>query len=79
MFLMFLCSSFASDYTPDYLVFPNFFPTFVPLEPAKPLYNAQIGGSFFLLYIYESKFLQTVLFSGTDSSSTKIKGDAYKR
>ena len=57
----------------------NSFITFAALEPAKPLNDAQIGGSFFLLYIYENKFRQTVLFSGTDSSSTKIKGDAYKR
>lgn len=78
MFLMFLYSSFSSDYTPDYLVIPNIFPTFAPLEPAKPLHNAQIGGSFFL-YIHENKFRQTVLFSGTDSSNTKIKGDTYKR
>lgn len=56
MFLMFLCSSFSSDYTPDYLVVPNFFPTFVPLEPAKPLYNAQIGGSFFYYTYMKASF-----------------------
>ena len=41
-------SSFSSDYITDYLVIPNIFTTFAPLEPAKPLHNAQIGGSFFL-------------------------------
>lgn len=31
--------------------------TFVPLEPAKPLRNAQIGGSFFLYYM-ETSFVK---------------------
>lgn len=29
------------------MAIPNSFITFAPLEPAKPLHNAQIGGSFF--------------------------------
>lgn len=29
----------------------NSFITFAALEPAKPLNDAQIGGSFFLLYL----------------------------
>ena len=31
-----------------YFVILNSFTNFAPLEPAKPLYNAQIGGSVFL-------------------------------
>lgn len=34
----------------------NCFITFAALEPAKPLYNAQIGGSFFY-YTYMKKVL----------------------
>lgn len=66
-------------YDTDNLAIPNKFTTFASLEPAKPLYNAQIGGSFFLLYIHENEFHQTIFFSETNSSNTKIKGDAYKR
>ncbi len=35
---------------PDYLAIPNIFTTFAPLEPAKPLHNAQTGGSFFIIH-----------------------------
>lgn len=43
-------SNFLSDYIADRLAFPKKITTFVPLEPAKPLYNAQIGGSFFIIH-----------------------------
>lgn len=39
---------FFDDYHTDYLAIPNKSTTFAPLEPAKPLHNAQIGGSFFI-------------------------------
>lgn len=45
-----------SDYTTDYLVIPNIFTTFAPLEPAKPLRNAQIGGSFFYYTYMKTSF-----------------------
>lgn len=38
---------FFEYYITDYLAIPNNLTTFAPLEPAKPLHNAQIGGSFF--------------------------------
>ena len=45
----------------------NSFITFAALEPAKPLNDAQIGGSFFyytcMKTLYESKFCQTIFFS----------------
>lgn len=40
----------------DYLAIPNSFTTFAPLEPAKPLYNAQIGGSFFYYTYMKTSF-----------------------
>lgn len=70
---------FVEYYITDDSSIPNNFITFASLEPAKPLHNAQIGGSFFLLYIHENKFRQTVFFSGTDSSNTKIKRYAHER
>ena len=45
-----------SDYIADRLAFPKKITTFVPLEPAKPLYNAQIGGSFFYYTYMKSSF-----------------------
>lgn len=57
----------------------NSFTTFVPLEPAKPLHNAQIGGSFFYYTYHENKFLQAIFISRTNCSNLKIKGYAYKR
>lgn len=48
--------SVLSDYTTDYLVIPNIFTTFAPLEPAKPLRNAQIGGSFFYYTYMKTSF-----------------------
>lgn len=44
----------------DYLTIPNSFTTFASLEPAKPLYNAQIGGSFFY-YMYMKTSFMTLL------------------
>lgn len=44
-------------------VVQNSFITFAALEPAKPLNDAQIGGSFFYYTLYESKFCQTIFFS----------------
>lgn len=38
------------------MVIPNIFTTFTPLEPAKPLHNAQIGGSFFYYTYMKTSF-----------------------
>ena len=45
-------SSSSIDYITDYLAIPNIFTIFAPLEPVKPLHNAQIRGSFFYPQIH---------------------------
>lgn len=59
-------------------VVQNSFITFAALEPAKPLNDAQIGGSFFL-YTHENKFQQTIFIAGTNRAFTKTARHDYKR
>lgn len=47
---------FFEYYVTDYLAIPNNLTTFAPLEPAKPLHNAQIGGSFFYYTYMKTSF-----------------------
>lgn len=49
-------SCFFEYYITDYLAITNKITTFVLLEPAKPLYNAQIGGSFFYYTYMKTSF-----------------------
>jgi len=52
------------------LVYWFFFHIFAPLEPAKPLHNAQIGGSFFIS-VHENKLSKTLLITDSDYSASK--------
>ncbi|WP_418165374.1 hypothetical protein, partial [Alistipes putredinis] len=42
-----LLTGITKTFVPFYSSFPEIFVIFAPVEPAKPLDNAQIGGSFF--------------------------------
>lgn len=47
---------FVEYYITDDSSIPNNFITFASLEPAKPLHNAQIGGSFFYYTYMKTSF-----------------------
>lgn len=60
------------------------FITFVPIEPAKPLHNAQIGRSFYFISMY-GKTVQQTFLDGTKTVLTsrsglpaKLKKSAFK-
>lgn len=46
------------NYITNYFAIPILFITFVPLKPAKPLYNAQIGWLFFYYTYMKTSFIK---------------------
>lgn len=62
----------------DCLAIPNSFTTFAPLEPAKPLHNAQIGGSFFYYTCMKTSFAKPYSSPGQIVQTLKSRGMLIK-